>query len=272
MSLANFVPEILSQKLGKNLDKKGVMSQVVNKNYEGEIRKEGDSVTIVTPGDISVRTYGGVVITDKPSSASQTFNVDQAKYFSFEVSKIEEAQSNTNLIETYSQRAKVAIELVRDSYLLSLVADADSSNVISTSVITKDNFYAKVVEAKKKLALSGALSSGQKPWMVIDPELEALAIQAPEFIQASKLGEDTLINGQIGRMAGVDLLVSTNFAAVSGTYNVMFGTNDAITFASQIVDMEKNKKDFKTIVQGLYVYGAKVILPKALGKLVVTLS
>jgi hypothetical protein len=81
-----------------------------------------------------------------------------------------------------------------------------------------------------------------------------------------------LLKGSIGKMAGVDILVCTNFAAVSGTYNIMFGTNDAITYASQVVDMEKNKKDFKTTVQGLYVYGAKVILPKALGKLVVTLS
>lgn len=272
MTVAKFIPEIFSQKLGKSLDKTTVMMSCVNRNYEGEIRQQGDSVNIVTPGEIAVRKYAGVVVTDKPSATDQNFPVDQADYFSFEVSKIEEAQSHTDLISTYTKRAKKAIELNRDSYLLSLVANADASNVISTSVITKDNFYSKVVEAKKKLSLNNALNGGEKPWMIIDPELEALLVQAPEFIQANKLGENTLTEGSIGRIAGVDILVCTNFVAVAGTYNIMFGTNDAITYASQVVDMEKNKKDFKTTVQGLYVYGAKVILPKALGKLVVTLS
>lgn len=268
----NFVPEILSKKLGKNLDKSAVMMQVVNRNYEGEIREKGNSVDIVTPGDIAVRKWAGVVQTDKPASTIQNFPVDQADYFSFEVSKLEEAQSQEDLIGIYSKRASKAIELNRDSYVLSLVANADSSNVISTSVITKDNFYSKVVAARTCLGNNNALNQGENCWMVIDHNLEALALQAPEFIQANKLGEDTLTKGAIGRIAGMDILVCTNFAAVAGTYNIMFGTNDAITYASQVVDMEKNKKDFKTTVQGLYVYGAKVVLPKALGKLVVTLS
>lgn len=272
MTLANFVPEIFSQKLGKYLDKSTVMMNCVNRNYEGEIKQKGDSVNIVTPGEIDVNDFNGIVMTQKPTSSEQTFVVDQAKYFSFEVSVIEQKQSHSDLIAIYKERAGKKVEEVRDTYLLSKVADADSSNVITTSVITKDNFYSKVVEASKKLKLNNALDGGKKAWMIIDPELEALAVQAPEFIQANKLGEDTLTKGAIGRISNMDILVCTNFAAVSGTYNIMFGTNDAITYASQVVDMEVNKKDFKTIVQGLYVYGAKTILPKALGKLVVTLS
>jgi hypothetical protein len=272
MTVGNFVPEILSQKLQKNLDKTGVMMQVVNRNYEGEIKQKGSSVDIVKPGSISVRKYAGTVITDKPSSTQQNFPVDQADYFSFEVSKIEEAQSQSNLIEIYSQRAKVAIELNRDSYLQALVADAAAANTISTSIITKNNIYDKFSNAYSLLGASNALNDGKRPWIIVDYALRKLLVNCPEFTQANQLGADTLRKGAVGEIAGFEVLTSTNFAAVGGTYSIMFGTNEAITYASQVVDMERNKKDFKTTVQGLYVYGAKVVEPAALGKLVVTLS
>ena len=271
MTVGNFVPEILSQKLQKNLDNKGVTSQIVNRYYEGEIKQKGDSVDIVKPGSISVRKYAGTVITDKPSSTTQNFPVDQADYFSFEVSKIEEAQSQSNLIEIYSERADVAIKNNRDSYIQSLVAYAHADNTISTSVISKDNIYDKFSTAYSLLGASKALQDGKRPWIIIDYALNKLLVNCPEFTQANKLGEDTLRKGAVGEIAGFEVMLSTNFAAVAGTYNIMFGTNEAITYASQVVDMERNKLNFKTTVQGLYVYGAKVIEPAALGKLVVTL-
>lgn len=272
MTVSKFIPQIYSQKLGKNLDNTGVMMQCVNHNWEGEIKSKGDLVKIITPGDIDVRKYAGTVVTDKPTSTDQTFQITQADYFSFEVSKIEEAQSQTDLISTYTDRAKVAIELNRDSYLLSKVADAHADNTIATSVLTKYTIYDDFVEMYEKLGSSNALNEKNKPWVIIDYALRSLIVKAPEFIQATSAGDNVIRKGALGDFAGFDVLVCTNFSATAGTYNVMFGTNDAITYASQVVDMEKNKKDFKTTVQGLYVYDAKVVLPKALGKRVFTLS
>lgn len=272
MSLGNYVPVIESKKLGKLLDKTGVMMKVVNRSYEGEIKSEGDSVNITTPGEILVRKYAGTVTKQKPTSTQQQLLIDQADYFSFEISKIEQAQSHTDLIPVYRDRAKVSIELNRDSFLLAKVADAHSDNTISTSVATKDNIYGKIVGAHTKLKMSNALNKGEKAWMILNPELVQLLYQAPEFTQAHNMGEDVIKNGAIAKVNGMMIYECTNFVDASGTYNVMFGTNDAITFASQVVDMEKYKQDFRTTVQGLYVYGAKVILPKALGKLVLTLA
>ena len=131
-----------------------------------------------------------------------------------------------------------------------------------------------MVGIAKLLKKANATSKGQKPWVIINPDLEALLIQAPEFIQANQTGDKTLKEGSIGRIAGLDVLVCTNFVDVSGTFNVMAGTNDAITFASQVTEVEKIRlqNSFDTAVRGLYVYDAKVIQPKALVKAVFTLS
>ena len=78
--------------------------------------------------------------------------------------------------------------------------------------------------------------------------------------------------GSIGRIAGMDVLVSTNLADVDGKYYVLAGTNEAITFASQLAKIEslRDKDSFSDLVRGLYLYGAKTVQPKALAKMVVT--
>ena len=46
-----FIPEIWSQKLNNMLSKECVMLQCVNRNYEGEIKNQGDTVKIITPAE-----------------------------------------------------------------------------------------------------------------------------------------------------------------------------------------------------------------------------
>lgn len=49
---AAFIPEIWSQKLNNILEKECVMLQCVNRNYEGEIKNQGDKVKIITLPDV----------------------------------------------------------------------------------------------------------------------------------------------------------------------------------------------------------------------------
>ena len=51
-----FIPEIWSKKLANMLDKKCVMLQCVNRNWEGEIAEQGDTVKIISPAAVSVST------------------------------------------------------------------------------------------------------------------------------------------------------------------------------------------------------------------------
>lgn len=270
--LTNFIPEVWSKKLGMLLDNSGVMMSCVNRNYEGEIKNAGDTVHIRSFGDVTVKNYSGSIAYDDLTSPLQQLTIDQKKYFAFKVDDISKAQSNIDIMNGYIERAKIAIDLAKDLSFLGKYADVPAANQISGASLTKDTVYAKFVDVAKALKNANATANGQKPWIVINPTIEALVIQAPEFIQASQLGEKTLTDGSIGKMAGLNIKVCTNLSAVSGTTYCLAGTNDAITYASQVVEIEslRLQDSFDTAVRGLYVYGSKTVLPEALAYLAVT--
>ena len=273
--LTNFIPEVWSKKLSALLDDSGVMMQCVNKDYEGEIKNAGDTVHIRTYGNVTVKTYNGAITYDDLTSPTQELNIDQKKYFAFKVDDISKAQSNIEIMDGYLGRAKIAIDLAKDDFLLakhSDIATADTVDSGSPIALDADNIYQYFVELGKILKANNATAKGQKPWVIINPEIEATMLQANQFIHATQIGDKTIREGSIGRINGMDVLVSTNFDAVGGVYNVMAGTNDAISFASQVVEVEtiRLQDSFDTAVRGLYVYGAKTTQAKSLAKLICT--
>ena len=100
------------------------------------------------------------------------------------------------------------------------------------------------------------LKKYKKPWVVINPIIESYLLQSTEFIGAHNVADETLREGSIGRIAGMDVLVSTNLTSTSGKFYVLAGTNDAITFASQLSKIEslRDKDSFSDLVRGLYLY------------------
>ncbi|MDD3436159.1 MAG: hypothetical protein PHC64_03295 [Candidatus Gastranaerophilales bacterium] len=271
-----FIPEIWSQKLNSMLAKNCVMLQCVNRNYEGEIKNQGDTVTIITPADVTISTVTDTAISYSELNPTEAdLVIDQKKFFAFKIGDIAKAQANQDIMEAHLQSAKNAIEEVQDTYLLSQYAYADSGNVVnggSAITLSKTTIYSYFVELALKLKNANALNNNQKPWVVINPTIESYLLQSTEFINAHNVADETLREGAIGRIAGLDVLVSTNLAATAGYYYVLAGTNEAITFASQLSKIEtlRDKDSFSDLVRGLYLYGAKTVQPKALAKMIVT--
>ena len=271
-----FIPEVWSQKLNNMLEKDCVMLQCVNRNYEGDIKNQGDKVKIITPATVSVSTLSGDDITyEKLTPSSAELLIDQKKFFAFKIDDVAQAQANTDIMEAHLRNAKKAIEEVQDAYLLGQHAYADSANVVGSDsspiTLAKDTIYSNFVKLALCLKNSNAVSAEKRPWVVINPTIESYLLQSTEFINAHNVADETLREGAIGRIAGMDVLVSTNLTATDTNYYVLAGTNDAITFASQLSKIEslRDKDSFSYLVRGLYLYGAKTVQPKALAKMVV---
>lgn len=278
-SYSAFIPQVWSQKLNQMLDKNCVMLQCVNRNWEGEIKNQGDTVKIITPADVTVSTLTSDNIEYSAlTPTSQDLVIDQKKFFAFKIDDVAQVQANTDIMEAHLTNAKKAIEEVQDSYLLSLHTDVTEENTVGSEeapiVLNKNTIYEQFVKLSLALKNSDAVYSGVKPWVVINPNIEAYLLQSPEFISAYKVGDQTLREGSIGRIAGMDVLVSTNLTDVNDKYYVLAGTNDAITFASQLAKIEslRDKDSFSDLVRGLYLYGAKTVQPKALAKMIVAVS
>ena len=272
-----FIPEIWSQKLNYMLTKECVMLQCVNRNWEGEIKNQGDKVKIIQPADVTISTLGTDTLEYKElAPTSMDLVIDQKKFFAFKINDVAQVQSNTDIMEAHLRNAKKAIEEVQDAYLLSLHKDVTEANTVGTEAaavtLDKTTIYSKFVELALCLKNSDAESAGVRPWVVINPTVESYLLQSSEFISAHNVADKTLREGAIGRIAGMDVLVSTNLTDVSGKYYVLAGTNEAITFASQLAKIEslRDQSSFSDLVRGLYLYGAKVVQPNALAKMIVT--
>ena len=271
-----FIPEIWSQKLNNLLEKDCVMLQCVNRNWEGEIKNQGDKVKIITPADVTISTLSTENITySELEPTSQELVIDQKKFFAFKINDVAQVQANSDIMEAHLKNARKAIEEVQDAYLLAQHANVAATNIVGTDEapveLDKSTVYANFVKLALCLKNSDAVTNGVRPWVVINPTVESYLLQSPEFIGANNVADETLRTGAIGRIAGMDVLVSTNLTAVSDKYNVLAGTNDAITFASQLAKIEslRDKDSFSDLVRGLYLYGAKTVQPKALAKMVV---
>ena len=180
------------------------------------------------------------------------------KFFAFKINDIAQVQSNADIMEAHLTNAKNAIEEVQDTYLLSMHANVDSNNIVGSDTtpvtLSKTTIYEQFVNLAMKLKDSNAVKAGKRPWVVINPLVESYLLQSTEFIGANNVADETLREGAIGRIAGMDVLVSTNLTAVSDKYYILAGTNDAITFASQLAKIEslRDQDSFSDLVRGLY--------------------
>ena len=275
-----FKPELWSKLLLRDIMNYGVMLDCVNRNYEGEIKNQGDTVHIQKIGDITINTHdeSKAMTHQNIAGTTQVLKIDQAKDFMFLVSDIDKVQANVELMTKYTNKAKKNVVNVKDAYLHAL-GIAAATNDMGTVAITAENIYGTLVDMFAELARANAIGAdgkgedGKRPYIVLPPEVVAVIKKSPEASHATTLGDDTVRKGAIMQYAGFDIKQSTNVGA-DGTFNILAGTTEGITYAEQITKVEslKDKDFFGDFVRGLYLYGGLAAQPECLAKAVFTVA
>ena len=271
MAVTNFIPELWSARLLNALDKSHVFANVVNRDYEGDIKKMGDTVHINTIGAVTIGTY--TQNTDFSSgpetlaTTDQTLTIDQAKYFNFQVDDIDAAQAAGDIMDKAMTRAAYGLADASDKYIAGILAGAaDATNTVSTSAValTSSNVYENVVKMRTILDKANVPTAGR--WLVIPPEMYALILLDDRFVKTGgEMAEGILRTGLVAQAAGFDIYLSNNCVSVNSnskdTYTIVGGVDSAATYAEQIVSTEayRPEKRFADAVKGLHVYGAKVV-------------
>lgn len=275
----NFKGEVWSKKINAGLDKTCVMLQCVNRDYQGDADKGTRQINIITPKEVKTGTYSGSISSyGAAESEKAQLKLSQNIYFGFNVPDIDQAQSNVGIMDAIVSKAKSAVESAIDEYLFSEYKNAASTNVTGTDAapvsLSAANVYAQFVSLAKTLKTSGAITPQKHGWVVIHPDIEELLLLCDEFVNAANLGDTTLSTGSIGKIAGLDVFVSNNVGKNEGSYTVLAGTKDAITYASQITKIETLRafNSFDTIVRGLYTFGALTVNPSALSVIKATIE
>ncbi|AXF32511.1 phage capsid protein [Bacillus subtilis] len=280
MALNNFIPTLWSARLLYNLQKNLVYGQpgVINRDYEGEIKNLGDSVTINNIGRVSVGDYTKNADMDSPQTLddqSRKLVITEMKYFNFQIDDVDKIQQNPKLMDEAMKEAAYALKNKADSFIASQYVNAAHTIGSDTNVVspTKNDAYEYLVDLSVKLDEADVPEQGR--WAVVPPWYEGLMLKDDRFVKAGNMSsEDRLMNGVVGQAAGF-LILKSNNAPVStpegGTENhkIIAGHNIAWSYADQAAQVEayRPEKRFADAVKGLHLYGAKVTRPEALAVL-----
>lgn len=267
MAVTSFIPELWNARLLYNLDKAHVAANLVNRDYEGEIQRQGDTVHINSIGAVTVKDYtrnSDIEDPEELSTTDQTLTIDKSKYFNFQIDDVDAAQAAGDLMDTAMERAAYALSDVADAYLLeTIAAGVDAGNKIGDSAaiaLTAENVYQNIVALKTKLDKANVPTAGR--YVVVPPEVHALLLLDDRFVKASdgNTANDTLLNGEVGRVAGFTVYMSNNVKYTTDHWEIPASVQTSTTYAEQIVKTEayRMEKRFADAVKGMHVYGAKV--------------
>ena len=276
MAIQNFIPTIWSARLLDHLDKRHVYLNLLNRDYEGEIRNFGDTVKINQLGEVTVKDYTGQDI-DAPEDLNgeqQTLTIDQAKYFNFAIDDVDNAQTNPKLMDKAMERAAYAMNDVVDAFAANLLAvNVHADNMIGSDgtpiVPTVQTAYDYLVDLATKLTEANVPMAGR--WVVVPAFYHGLLLKDDRFVgNGTDYNKAILEGGEVGAGAGFTIYVSNNVPNTEGAkYKIIAGTEAAGSFAEQILKTEayRPEKRFSDAVKGLHVYGAKVLQSKCIAVL-----
>jgi hypothetical protein len=295
----NFIPEIWSGKLIQNFYDATVLAAISNTDYEGEIRRQGDTVNIRTTPNITIRDYvkGQNLVVENPDKPKIQLVIDKGEYFACVEDDIDKVQSDINLMDTWSKDASEQMKIKIDQRVLTdILPDIAAANRGTTAgqqssafnlgttaaplTVTKDGASSTTAVVDLLVDMGTVLDEANVPEsgrFVVIPARMAGLIKKSELKDASLTGDGVSIvrNGRLGMIDRFTLYVSHNLKVdTGGKFNLIAGHKMGFTFASQMTEMEtlRSTSTFGDIIRGLQVYGYKVVKPEALSQAVITFA
>ena len=258
MSVTIVKKDVLQKETIRLLDKNLVIQPWANTKWEGEIKKQGDTVTVQTVPNVTFATGGtaGADITEQNLTITgENLVVDQVAQLNIAMTDIEKMQSNLDLEDKIAERIAYAQADLYDSYIIGKHTDALAGNEITGVTLTTANVYEKIEDMRTKLEGQNVSFGEGKVALFVLPEVASLIRQSSNF-DGYREGEMRRNKNAVGLFAGFEVYTSNNVPA-----GFMVALNrESIAFASQITnfDIREATEGFRSHIIAELVYGAKV--------------
>ena len=278
MSYQNFIPNVWNAGINRELERLCVFVEDCNTNYEGSVKKQGESVTILGVGKPQIHRISkadrnnDIIGPEEIEDTSEIMYINQIAYFNYLVGDVDKAQATAGVMEALEQETSEALANEVDSYIAGFAVDDSVPKLYNAGAV-------KIV-AKESEAVDGAV-------YVLDALDEAIqklqendvkdstkvvVTVSPRFYRLFKKAyrtEDTnnsgiLKNGKVCEYGNVTVKLSNNVNYDSGTDNIMIRTQRAIAFAKPLTHTEpyRPERKFADAVKGFILFDAKVVRPK----------
>lgn len=280
MAINNFIASVWSARLLENLTKSLVYGNVANRDYEGEIKQQGDRVKINSIGAITIGDYKkntDIGAAQTLDGKQQELIIDQAKYFNFQVDDIDKVQQRPKVMDGAMREAGQGIADVSDKYIAGLYIGALAKNFIGKEespikLTAATQAYEYLVDLSVKLNESNVPKDGR--WVIVPAWFYGVLQKDNRFVQAGTEAQtNMLFNGLVGKAAGFEVRVSNNVPRKdeSTGYKIQAGYSGTLSYAGQITEINAYRPEnrFADAVKGLQVYGAKLVRQESMAVLVV---
>ena len=120
MSVENFIPELWDAAILEPFNQHSVFIQptVANKNYEGTLKQQGDTVNIQKIGTPTIKKYNktqGIDVQELETTQTK-LTVDQSDYWAFRVHDADSAQAAGDFQGPASEAAAIGLRDVCDKH------------------------------------------------------------------------------------------------------------------------------------------------------------
>ena len=292
---------VFSAKTLRNFYGSTALWDISNTDYEGEA-KFNEKVMIRRDPDPTFTEYtkGKTVTFEDAETPAIALEINKAQSFAVKLDKIDMAQTKLKPLDRASEVARKKAKLIIETDVFSgAYTGADAANIGATGGAISGNIDFGTTAAPLTLVSATNPGAGEvnviewitrlsqglyeqeveldegSGWILLPPKIASL-IKNSDLKDASITGDgkSMLRNGRLGMIDRFTLYVNNRvpIVTVAGTpnvlsYQVMAGTKEALTFAMQLEDInyhEKLETTFGSGIKGLFVWGSKVVQPKAL--------
>ena len=291
-----FIPTLWSSKMNAKFYMAAIFADIANTNWQGEISGMGDKIVINQIPDLTISKYvpGAGLNYQVPTPSTIELQIDQGRYFAFQVNDLLEMQSKPNLMDTFSSDAAEQMKISVDSdcfYRTFLNGAAANKGATAGSKTGSYNLGTEgspvQITGGSSLALltsmSGVLDEQNVPeserFLIIDPATRQDLMKS-NLAQAQFMGDSQSMvrNGKIGQIDRFTVYVTNNLprlaadgttwisgdgsdTSLTATTNankrrvLLAGHKSALTFASQMTKVETVRNPYDF---GDYVRGVNV--------------
>lgn len=269
MAVGNFKQTVWAKKIQAQLDTITSLKDHCDFEYEGEI-KYAERVKILGVVRPTVRTYvpGTALERESGKDNSQFMDIDQFRYYDFDVEDVEKVQSKPGKIEKLTEEGNKALSEEADKYVASLVAKdkANLSSAVSTDISTTTDGGISLIEGGFETLYKNNCKVTDVYHLEINPTW--YTILRPEIIKLDTNNSDLIKKGYVGKygnaLISIENLLATWNDGTRDCTLCMLRTNKAIAFAGQLEKVEafRPHDGFSDAVKALYVFGAKIVRPE----------
>lgn len=271
MAYQNFVPEVWVDAIQRDLERNHIFATDCNREYEGEVSKQGDSVRILGVGKPTITTVGAKSFgkLDDPETvedSSVIMYIDQMSYFNYQIGDIDKIQAKGGIMEALNAETSEGLADAQDTFIARLAASKEAIKLNNSAVqLTKENILPQLDLAMQRLYENDVKRTTK---IVIDMDPATYTVFKQAYSGSDTNNSELLANGAVEKYYGAYVKLSNNVHKTTESghtvANIMIRTQRAIAFACPKIHIEpyRPEKSFADAVKGFALYGAKIVRPK----------